>query len=394
MENKTMEKIRDALQAKRGRMLALLERLVNIDSGSYCKEGIDACGRIVAQELAALGFETVTIAETDWGDHVRAERAGKGSRTLFLSAHLDTVFPAGTALKRPFRIAGDLAYGPGVGDMKGGIVQMLYALEVLRDLNLSTPPISIFLTGDEEVGSVRGRPHIEELARRSSWVLVMEPSSQPGSVGVRRWGLGSFYLKIHGRAAHVLQPAADGVNACRELALKILALESLSDPVRAVKVSVNLVRGGRSRQVSAAEARADIDVRVRDNVRMAEVEAVVREVAGTPILPGIRIELEGKLTRPPLEPNPNSELLLRLATAVAGEIGMDLHPLEEYGGSDGCFTAALGVATLDGMGPLTYDMCGDEERIEIASLVPRAALLAGIMTRLADDPQPVLHLQR
>jgi len=151
-----------------------------------------------------------------------------------------------------------------VGDIKGGIVQMFYALKVLQDLKRDTPPVSVFLTGDEEIGSMRGRPHIEGIARRSVWVLVMEPSSKPGSVGVPRWGLGSFYLTIHGKPAHVLKPEADGVNACRELALKILALEALSDPVAGIKVSVNLVRGGRSRQVTATEARADIDVRVRD----------------------------------------------------------------------------------------------------------------------------------
>jgi len=382
MESKVL-RIFDALQGKGDEMLALIERLVGIDSGSYCKEGIDACGKIVAGELEALGFETRAVMEEDRGNHILAERSGKGDRRLFLSAHLDTVFPEGTAAKNPFRIEGDLAYGPGVGDMKGGIVQMLYALKGLRELHLDTPPITIFLTADEEIGSVRGRPHIEEIAKRSSWALVMEPSSKPGSLGVRRWGLGSFTLSIRGRAAHVLKPDSDGVNACRELALKILALESLSDPVRGVKVSVNLVRGGRSRQVTAAEAWADIDVRVRDSARMAEVEATVRQIAGTPILPGIRIELQGKLTRPPLEPNPSTEALLQLATGVADEIGMDLSPIEEYGGSDGCFTSAVGGATLEGLGPLTYDMCGDEERIAVGSLIPRTALLAGIMWRLS-----------
>ncbi len=379
-----MKQIHDHVAGKRSEMLDLLQRLVNIDSGSYDKPGIDACGRIIAQELDELGFKTTTLQESDRGDHVQAVRPGKGDRTLFLSAHLDTVFPAGTAVKRPFRIEAGLAFGPGVGDMKGGIVQMLYALKALHDLNMATPPISIFLTSDEEIGSIRGRPYIEDIAGRASWVLVMEPSSQPNSVGVRRWGLGSFYLKIRGRAAHVLKPNSDGVNACSELALKILALESLSEPTRGIKVSVNLVSGGRSRQVTAAEAQADIDVRVRDSSRMPEVEAKVREIAGTPVLPGIRLELEGKLTRPPLEPNPETDSLLSLATSVAAEIGMDLTPIEEYGGSDGCFTSALGVATLDGMGPLTYDMCGDEERIDIASLVPRTTLMAGIIARLAE----------
>ncbi len=183
----------------------------------------------------------------------------------------------------------------------------------------------------------------------------------------------------------MLKPDSDAVNACRELALKILALESLSDPVSGVKVSVNLVGGGRSRQVTAAEAFADIDVRVRDSAWLKKTEAAVKEVAGAPFLPGIRIELDGKLTRPPLEPNRGSELLLGLAKEAAREIGIDLHATEEYGGSDGCFTAALGIATLDGLGPLTYDMCGDKERIELSSLVPRTALLASIISRLARD---------
>jgi glutamate carboxypeptidase len=380
-----MKKLYNYLQAKQDEMLGLLERLVNIDSGAFFKQGIDACGRIIAEKLEALGFKTITIPEKDFGNHLRAERPGKGTGSLFLSAHLDTVFPAGTAIRNPFRVEGGLAYGPGVGDIKGGIVQMIYALEALRDLGLDTPPIVVFLTGDEEIGSIRGRPHIEEIGRRSSWVLVMEPSSRPGAVGVFRWGLGSFQMRIHGKAAHVLKPDSDGVNACRELALKILALESLSDPVSGVKVSVNLVSGGRSRQVTAAEAMADIDVRVRHSAQMDQTEATVRKVAGAPILPGIRIDLKGRITRPPLEPNPNTKLLLKMATEVAAQIGIDLHPTEEYGGSDGCFTAALGIATLDGLGPLTYDMCGDRERIEVASLVPRTVLLAGIISRLAQN---------
>ncbi len=380
-----MDELIDRLRGQQDKMLSLLERLVNIDSGTFCKEGIDACGRILAEELEDLGFEIRTVPETDFGNHLLADRPGKGNKTLFLSAHLDTVFPAGTAARHPFRIEGGLAYGPGVGDIKGGIVQMLYALKALRDLDSGAPPITVFLTGDEEVGSVRGRPYIEDVARRSSWVLVMEPSSEPHSVGVRRWGLGSFKLRIFGKAAHVLKPDSDGINACRELALKILALESLSDPVSGVKVSVNLVSGGRSRQVTAAEALADIDVRVRHSSQMQQIEDLVKAVAGAAFLPGIRTDLEGKLTRPPLEPNPASELLLRLATEEARKLGFELHPIEEYGGSDGCFTAALGVATLDGLGPLTYDMCGDRERIELDSLVPRTALLARIISRLAQD---------
>lgn len=380
-----MEKIRAYLHQHQGEMLALLERLVNIDSGTYCKAGIDLCGQMLSTELQALGFQTETIPETVWGNHIRAGRAGKGKKGLFLSAHLDTVCPEGTVAKRPFRIEGNLAYGPGVGDMKGGIVQMLYALKALQALGRDTPPITIFLTGDEEVGSVQGRPYIEEIARRSEWVIVMEPSTTPGMIGVRRWGVGAFYLTIRGQAAHVLDVNNAGVNACQELALKILALESLSDTRRGIKVSVNLVRGGTSRQVTASEARADIDVRVRDSTQMEAVAAQVRQIAGRPILPGIQIELTGKMTRPPMEPNPQTKAFLRLASDVGREIGIEIEPVDKLGGSDGCFTAALGVATLDGMGPLCHDICAETERIEISSLVPRTLLLAGIIQRLGGE---------
>jgi glutamate carboxypeptidase len=387
VEHSMMEEIRDYLRGRQDEMLTLLERLVNIDSGTYCKRGIDACGQILTEELRTLGFQLETIPETDWGNHVRAERVGLGKQRLFLSAHLDTVWPAGTVAKRPFRVDGNLAYGPGVGDMKGGIVQMIYALKALHDLGRKTPPLSIFLTGDEEVGSVQGRPHIEAEARRSAWVLVLEPGTGLGNIAIRRWGVGAYYLTIHGKAAHAMNTTPDaGVNACRELALKILALEGLSDPLfGGVKVSVNLVRGGTSRQVTASEARADIDVRVRDASRMAEIEERVRDVAENAILPGIRIELHGTLTRPPMEPNPDTEVLLRLATEVGRTIGIAVCPVEKFGGSDGCFTAAVGAATFCGMGPICHDSCGETERIEVDSLVPRTLLIAGIMQRLAKE---------
>ncbi|MBI2203190.1 MAG: M20 family metallopeptidase [Candidatus Rokubacteria bacterium] len=378
-----MEKIRQYLRDHQGDMLGLLERLVNIDSGSYCKEGIDRCGAIHADELRALGFAVETIVEGERGNHVRAERPGQGQRRLFLSGHLDTVCPAGTVARRPFRADGDLAWGPGVGDMKGGTVQMLYALKALHDLGRPTPPIGVFLTGDEELGSIRGRPHIEAEARRSKSCLVMEASTAPGVIGVRRWGVGAFYLTIRGQAAHVLDPDTPGASASRELAFKILALEGLSDPVRGVKVSVNLVRGGSARQVTAWEARADIDVRVREAATMPAVEARLRAVALAPVVPGVELALEGGFSRPPMEPNPATEAFLRLATDVGREAGIAVRPIEKMGGSDGCFTAALGVATLDAMGPLCHDICGETERIEISSLVPRTLLIAGVIERLA-----------
>ncbi|OGP89691.1 MAG: hypothetical protein A2156_00590 [Deltaproteobacteria bacterium RBG_16_48_10] len=380
-----MEEIRRYLFKKQDEMLQLLEGLVNIDSGSYCKEGIDACGQILHEHLRGLGFETEVITEMDYGNHIKAKRTGKGTKRLFISCHLDTVWPAGTVTKSPFRIDGGLAYGPGVGDMKGGIVVMIYALKALHDLGQETLPISVFLTGDEELGSVRGRPYIEEEARQSAWVLVMESSHLPGVIVVKRWGVGAFYLTIHGKAAHVMDMNKVGVNACRELALKILALESLSDPLSGVKVSVNLVEGGVSRQTTAPRARADIDVRVREAKQIEAIEKKIEQIAGVPFLPGIEIEFKGEFTRPPMEMNSSTEAFLRLATEVGREIGMDFQPGTKGGGSDGCFTAALGVATLDGMGPLCYDFCSDTERIEMGSLLSKTLFMAAIIQHLSKE---------
>jgi glutamate carboxypeptidase len=267
--------------------------------------------------------------------------------------------------------------------MKSGIVQMIYALKALYDLGLETPPLSIFLTGDEEVGSVKGRPYIEQEAGHSEWVLVMESSPEPDLVVIERWGVGAFYLTIHGKGAHVMDPKMAGVNACRELALKILALESLTDPLRGIKISVNLVRGGSSRQMTAPEARADIDVRVRDLTQMESIERQIQQVAGTPFLSGIRVEVSGSMTRPPMEMNKKSETLLKLVQDVGQEIGIEIRPGTKAGGSDGCFTAALGIATLDGIGPPCHDLYSDREKILITDLISRTLLTAMIIHRLS-----------
>jgi len=378
-----LDELQDHLKRDYPEMLEMLEQLVNIDSGSYCKEGIDLCGQIVAERLERLGFETRTIAEPDRGNHVLALRKGQGRKQLFLSAHLDTVWPAGTAATRPFSKKGNYLYGPGVGDMKGGLVQLVYALKALHSMDLGTPPIAVFLTGDEELGSVRARPHIEKLARKSSWVFVLEASVPPTTVVLRRWGVGAFELQINGRAAHVLDPARAGVNACSELAHRILSLEGLSDWDRGIKVSVNQVRGGSARQVTASGATAGIDVRVRDPDMVRSVDQMVRRTAETASLQGISLVLKGGMTRPPMQAHGETEALFRLVNDVAREMNMELVAGEKAGGSDGSFTAAMGTATLDGMGLLGYDMCSEKERIEDSSIVARTLLLAGTIQRLS-----------
>jgi glutamate carboxypeptidase len=213
----------------------------------------------------------------------------------------------------------------------------------------------------------------------------MESSLDAHRIVVERWGVGAFYLRIFGKAAHVMDTEAVGVNACCELALKILALEGLSDPLNGIKVSVNLVRGGISRQMTAPGANADIDVRVRDLVQMGPVEQRVRQTAGTPFLPGVQVEIEGGITRPPMQMNMNTERLLNLVKEIGREIGIEIQPGSKPGGSDGCFAAALGVATLDGIGPVCHDLYSDRESIEVSSLITRTLLTAMTIQRLSGD---------
>ena len=355
--------------------------------GHTARRGSTPAAKYWLKSFRSSDFKPKIIPERDWGNHVRAERHGKGKKRLFLSAHLDTVWPAGTVAKFPFRQDGGFAYGPGVGDMKSGIVQMIYALKVLYDLGRETPPVSVFMTGDEEVGSVKGRPYIEEEARRSEWVLVVESSIEPDLIIVNRWGVGAFYLTIRGKAAHVMDQKMAGVNACRELALKILALEGLSDPLSGIKVSVNLVKGGVSRQMTAPEAGADIDVRIRNMVQMESLERTVRQIAQTSFLPGIQVELRGGMTRPPMELNENTKIFLAMVKEVGRKMGMELRPGMKSGGSDGCFTAALGVATLDGIGPFCYDLYSDKERIEVNNLLSRTLLTAMIIEQLTEKAE-------
>lgn len=379
-----IRELHDSLLRKRPEMLDLLERLVSIDSGSFCKEGIDLCGAIVAEKLRRIGFETQLLPHSDRGNALRASRPGKGAARLLLLAHLDTVWPSGTATRRRFAVKGEMAHGPGVGDMKGGIVQMIFALGALGSLGEGVPPITVFCSGDEELGSVTSRALIEEAAAGSRWAIVMESAVPPVDVVVRRWGVGAFELEVTGRCAHVLDPSQIGVNACSELAAKVLALEALSDPARGVRVGVNMVHGGTARQVTAGDARASIDVRVRDASGMSAAESQVRETASRPSRAGTTLRLTGAMTRPPMEPHRETEKLLRLAVGVGRELGLELSPGEKAGGSDGSFASALGVATLDGMGPLCHGFCREEERIEIGSLASRSALLAGIVSRLSE----------
>lgn len=375
--------LREAVERERAELMALWERVVNVDSGSYCKNGIDELGRLMSREFAALGFTCQIIDEADCGNHVVGHRAGSGRGRLFLSLHLDTVWPAGTVEDWPFRVDGNRAYGPGVADMKGGWVVMLGALRALKAVGWDgLAQTTVFMTGDEELGSVRGRPHIERLGADHDWTLVVESARANGSVTVGRNAVGALYLTIHGKTAHVAGDFLKGANAIEEAAKQILALHALTDEPTGRIVNCGIVRGGAARQVVADEVWLSVDLRAPDQTACDDLMAKIGAIVAKPTTPGVTITHNGRWTRPPWPASASADLYT-LASDIAAAMGMPFGQVISRGGSDGSFTGALGRPTLDGLGIVGGNLCSREEWADIDSLTPKATHLAELIVQLA-----------
>jgi glutamate carboxypeptidase len=297
-----------------------------------------------------------------------------------LLGHMDTVWPLGETQRRPFRVAGEKATGPGVFDMKGGLVVGLYAVAALRDLGLHPAHRLVFLlNSDEEVGSPTSRPFIEEEARRSDAVLVLEPS-RAGALVVWRKGVGRFELEIQGLASHSGAAHEQGVSAVEELAHQILRLEAMTDYDRGTTVNVGVVEGGSKVNVRPASAWAAVDLRVTTS---AEGRRMTEALLGLKVInPRASLVISGGLNRPPWESSPQGQALFERARRVGQTLGLDLRASGTGGGSDGNFTAVLGVPTLDGLGVIGDHAHALTEWVELDSLPRRAALLAELLLDL------------
>ncbi len=379
----TGEKLKQYLLGKQPEMLALLETMVNIDSGSYCKEGVDAVGRIMAERLEELGFTAETSVQASTGNHVIARRQGTSGKRLLLIAHLDTVFPAGSAQKNPFRVVDGRAYGPGVLDMKSCLLGALYAIESLQATGADPlPAITLLMVGDEEIGSATARDIIHAEGKKADWALVVEAARANGAIVTERKGNGFLDLTAIGRAAHAgIEPQA-GINAIEELALKIVRLRKLNDFAAGTTVTLGLMSGGEARNVVAAEATAKIDLRFRTSEAAKTLFADIEAILAEPELPGIKLEYNLHFNRPPLLPVPGSETLLAITAAASEELGIPLLTAATGGVTDGNFTSALGVPTLDGLGPVGGCMCSPDEYLEVATWPDRTARLALIIAKL------------
>ncbi len=355
--------------------LQLLEQLVMLESPSFDKPLVDRCGSLVAQRFAAIGGRTEIVPEGKFGDHVIARFGAAGGRPVVLLGHIDTVFSSGETQQRPFRIEGNRATGPGVFDMKSGIVLMWMAMRTLGHEH----PVTVLLTSDEEVGSNASRTLIEKEVRNARAVFVLEPSLPGGVLKTARKGVGRFTVKAIGRAAHAGIDPSKGINAIEEIAHQVLTLQKMSGPGSGTTVTVGVVQGGTRSNVVPAEAAVEVDTRMTSMLEAERIANAIRSLK--PVLPGSQLEVRGGVSRPPMERNADTVRLFEIARAVAAEIGIDLEEGSTGGASDGNLTSALGVPTLDGLGPVGDGAHAASEYIEIDSLPARAALVRGLIDR-------------
>ena len=361
-------------------LVSTIRELVEIESPSDDKAAVDRVSAAAAQKFAALGGTVKIHPARDFGDHLQVDFAGKsGAKPVLLLGHYDTVHPLGTLATMPCRIAGDRLTGPGVLDMKSGIALMLHSIAALKDWHGDLPhPVTVLLVSDEEVGSASSRPITEALALKSSAVLVLEPSYGPaGAVKTARKGVGDYQVKATGKASHAGLDFQKGVNAIVELALQIEKITGFTDLKKGLTVNVGIVSGGSRTNVVPAEAIAQVDVRIARLKDAAGVDKKMRALR--PFNRKCKLEITGGINRPPMERTAGVADLYAKAVAIARDLGWKLGEAAVGGGSDGNFTAGLGMPTLDGLGGVGDGAHATHEHILISEMPRRAALIAGLI---------------
>ena len=373
------ERITAACRARTGDVVQLLSELIALDAPSGEPALLDDSARLLEGRLGALGARLSRIS-TPEGTHLEA-RFGEGDRpAVLVLGHYDTVWGAGNAEARPFRVADGVATGPGVFDMRGGIAASLTALAVLRELDELSRPVVVLLTADEETGSVTSESHIVRVGRDVPYVLIPEPPVPGGGLKTRRKGVITYALEVQGRASHAGLDPERGVSAIGELTRLISELEAAASPTAGTTVNIGVVSGGTRSNVVAAEARAEVDIRV---ATMAEYNRVIGLVEGlAPGRAGASLTARRLHARPPMERTESIAEAFGRATTIAGLAGLSLSEGAAGGASDGNFLAPLGRGVLDGLGPDGGGAHALDEHVLVESLEARVVLLALLMTLL------------
>ncbi|WPO41878.1 M20 family metallopeptidase [Tardiphaga sp. 42S5] len=384
MLNTTETQIIDWLASQKQPMIDLLRDVVNIDSGSFDKEGVDAVGARFEQHFAEYGIETWREPHDVYGDAVHGliTKPGSNEKPVLLMGHRDTVFPKGEVAKRPFTIKGNLAHGPGVADMKAGVVINVFVAAALKKFDAAPCPIKLLITGDEEIASRSSRPIIEREGRAARAVYNSEPGRPTGNITTGRKGGVFMRFEVFGKAAHSGNNFSVGISAIGELAHKIVQIHALTDMDKGITLNVGLVSGGQSVNTTAPHAEGEIDFRYIDPADRATIMGAIEKIIATSTVPGTTAKLHINGEFLPLVQDAAAKAMFEAYQAAAVDSGLTTLTGEFAGGcADSGFTASVGTPTLCGLGPVGGNVHTDLEWLDIESIVPRAQTLARAILR-------------
>ncbi len=354
-----------------------LGRWIELESFSRDVTSVSWMVNLVGERLRELGAQVRLLSGKPQADHLLASWPGEGAPIIIIG-HVDTVYPPDTLAEFPFRVDGDVVRGPGVSDMKGCVLLACAALEALKAHKRWTKrPLRFLVTSDEEIGSPTSRPHIEALSRDCRAALIIESAGDGGFLKVWRKGVSMYQLQTNGRASHAGVAPELGVSAVTELAQQITQIVALARPELGTTINVGLINGGTASNVVAAEASCTIDVRARTLAEAERIDAALHQL--TPQLAGASLHVSGGINRPPMEQTPATMELYTAAEAIAAELGFTVTANGTGGGSDGNFTSAIGVPTLDGLGGVGSGSHSLDEWFSISQFAPRAAMLARLI---------------
>lgn len=388
-------KLAEIIERRRDEFLDALRAMVNLDCGSFSPTGVNRIANLCEERFAAGGWDVErrpgVPAEggKQLGDLLIGRLPGPGGPRVLLLSHMDTVFSEGTAQERPFRIEDDRAFGPGVSDMKSGLLAGFFAVEALQAIGDGEfGSITYICNPDEEIGSPFSGPFIREAAASADVAFVLEAARENGDLVSARKGVSDARIEITGRAAHAGAFPERGRSAVLEAAHKIVALHGVSDRLPGVTVNVGVVSGGTRPNVIPERCHLEVDIRGLDEEGLAEAEAEVRRITEGHAVPDVAVSLRSRSWHRPMQRTPASARLVGLAKEIAAELGFSVQDTSSGGASDGNTTAAAGVPTLDGLGPIGGDWHGPDEWLDVSSVTPRVSLLAAMIARAGDALTP------
>lgn len=379
-----MEKIKSMFEMEYGNYLNNLERMVNIDCPTDYKIGVDKVKNHIINELNKFitsRYKIEIFKEENVGDHLLVTRDGDIQGKILILAHMDTVFPVGSVSKRPFKIEGNKAYGPGVSDMKHGISSILTSLKIIDALDLKMKTIQILFNSDEETGSESSRKYIEKYASSSDIVIIMESGGEKGELITARKGIGRYTIKVYGKSSHAGAAFENGKNAIVELSNKILEISKLTDLDKGITVNIGLIKGGTATNIVPDYAEASIDVRCFTKKDMFIIDEKINSISKK-MTDGFFCEIYGGINRPPLEETQENIELFNIYRNISEEIGEKCEKSYSGGGTDGNFTSGIGIPTIDGLAPVGGKAHTDKEYLELDSIIPKNVIFINFLLNI------------